>query len=187
MKRPTFLEGVVVALVAALLGSMAITVAPAIIGLDMTLRTVIAGLSLAYVLYLLRRSDDATGRIVTVSIWLLVSTTCWALISDPLLYLAVHIGQVWLVRALYHQPGPLAALADLGLNLLALAAGIWAFAHADSPFLGIWTFFLVQALFVAIPAADSRRTGTDEAAQSDRFQQAHRSAEAALRKLSTLQ
>ena len=94
---------------------------------------------------------------------------------------------VWLVRALYHQPGPLAALMDLALNLGALMAGLWAFKFADSMFLGIWTFFLVQALFVAMPSADGRRAGSDAGTgpQPDQFQTAYRSAEAALRKLSS--
>jgi hypothetical protein len=58
--------------------------------------------------------------------------------------------------------------------------------HADSVFLGIWTFFLVQALFVAVPSADGRRAGSDAGPgpQSDQFQTAFRNAETALRKLS---
>ena len=165
---------------------MILTVVPAIVGLDMALRLLVAGLSLGYVLYLLKRSSESTGRIVTLTLWLMLSGIAWFLVADPLIYLALHLGLIWLVRTLYHQPGPLAALLDLGLNLLALIAGVWAFMHADSVFLGIWSFFLVQALFVAIPAADGRqaRTDGDEQTQPDRFQQAHRSAEAALRKLS---
>ena len=188
MKRPGFSEGVIVALVAALLGSMLFTVLPAVVGLDITLRLVVAVLGLSYVLYLLKRSSEPTGRVVTLALWLLLSGTAWFVVADPLIYLALHLGLIWLVRTLYHQPGPLAALLDLGLNLLALIAGVWAFMHASSVFLGIWSFFLVQALFVAIPAADGRRAQTngDAQTQPDRFQQAHRSAETALRKLSAI-
>ena len=188
MKRPGFSEGVVVALVAALLGSMMFTVMPAIVGLDVTLRLMIVALGLGYMLYLLRRSSERTGRVVTLTIWLLISGIAWFVVADLLIYLALHLGMIWLVRTLYHQPGPLAALLDLGLNLLALVAAVWAFMHAGSVFLGIWSFFLVQALFVAIPAADGRRAQTngDAQTQPDRFQQAHRSAEAALRKLSAI-
>lgn len=188
MKRPRFSEGVAVALVAALLGSMMLTVLPAIAGSDVTLRLPIAVLGLGYVLYLLIRSRESTGRVVTLTVWLLLSGIAWFAVADPLVYLAFHLGLIWLVRALYHQPGPLAALLDLGLNLLASIAGVWAFVHADSVFLGIWSFFLVQALFVVIPAADGRqvRIDGDASTQPDRFQRAHRSAEAALRKLSAL-
>ena len=188
MKRPGFSEGVIVALAAALLGSMMFTVMPVIVGLDITLRLTVAALGLGYMLYLLKRSSESTGRIVTLTLWLLISGIAWLVVADPLIYLALHLGMIWLVRTRYHQPGPLAALLDLGLNLLASIAAVWAFVHADSVFLGIWSFFLVQALFVAIPAADGRQVGADrdEPARPDRFQQAHRSAEAALRKLSAI-
>ena len=186
MRRPSFSEGVIVALVAAVLGSMVYTVLPGLLGLAWTVRILIAGLGLGYILYLLWRSPEGTGRLVTLTGWLLLAGASWFLVTDPLLYLAVHLGMVWLVRALYQQPGPLAALMDLGLNLTALMAGLWAFVHANSVFLGIWTFFLVQALFVGSPWADARRTGSDADAgpQPDQFQTAFRNAEAALRRLS---
>jgi len=96
---------------------------------------------------------------------------------------------IWLVRALYHQAGPLAALFDLGLNLLALMAGFWAFWHADSIFMGVWTFFLVQATFIGIPSLSNHRRDSSPASDQriDQFQTAYRSAEGALRKLSTNQ
>ncbi len=186
MNRPRFVDGVVVALIAALIGSMALTIGPAIVGLDITLRLTIAGLGLGYMLYLLARSEESIGRVVTVVGWLLASGIAGSLIADPLIYLALHLVMLWLVRVLYHQPGFVAALLDLGLHLLATTAGIWAFVHADSVFLGIWSFFLVQALFTALPAAQPRKTHQRGERQipGERFAQAQRSAEAALRRLS---
>ena len=112
MKRPSFSEGVLVALGAGLFSSVALTVIPYTVGLEWSMRALIA--------------------------------------VDPLLYLALHLVLIWLVRSLYHQPGPLAALLDLVLNLFALMAGLWAFVHADSIFMGVWTFFLIQAMFIGI-------------------------------------
>lgn len=187
MKNPSFPEGVVLALTAGLLASVVYTVLPGVLGLEWTARALIAGLGLGYVLYLLHRSSERTGRIVTLTIWLLLAGMSWFLVMDPLIYLALHLGLIWLVRVLYHQPGPLAALLDLALNLFALMAGLWAFLHADSVFMGVWTFFLVQAVFVGIPSLSNRsRNGNGlSEQQADRFQLAHRSAETALRKLST--
>lgn len=189
MKRASFLEGVAVALVAALLGSIAATLLPSLLGLATAVRVIVTALSLGYVLYLLRRSPERTGQVVTLSVWVLAAIGSWWFIVDALSLIAVHVGMAWGVRALYHQPGPLAGLLDLGLHVLAMAAGGWAYLHADSVFLGIWTFFLVQALFVAVPAAN-RRAAQHAAAPdpaADRFQIAYRSAETALRKLSTPQ
>jgi hypothetical protein len=185
MKNPSFPEGVVLALAAGLIASVAYTVLPGVLGLEWTTRALIAGLGLGYVLYLLHRSSEHTGRIVTLTAWLLVAGVAWVLVMDPLLYLALHLVLVWLVRVLYHQPGPLAALLDMALNLFALMAGLWAFWHADSVFMGVWTFFLVQAMFVGIPSVSNRnhRRNAAPEQQSDRFRLACHSAEAALRKL----
>ena len=96
-----------------------------------------------------------------------------------LLYLALHVGLLWLVRALYHYASVLSALADLGLNGMALAAAVWASTHTASLLLSTWCFFLVQALFVAIPRdlRDRRVAQGAPTAPADRFQQAHRAAQ----------
>ena len=186
MKGPSFSEGVLLALVASLLGSISYTVLPELFDLHWTRHALITGLSLGYVLYLLRRSEEHTGRLVTLGSWLLLTGISWFVIDGTLPYLAMHLGIVWLVRALYHQPGPLAAILDLVLSLIAGMAGLWALLHTGSLFLGIWTLFLVQALFVAIPAIDGRRQERERFdARADHFQTAYRSAETALRKLST--
>lgn len=189
MKHPTFSEGVAVALAAAVAGSVGYSVLHDLIGFGWTSYALISGLGLGYILYLLARSRDRVGRFVTLAAWLLCSGTSWFVLEDPTLYLLTQAGMIWLVRSLYHQPGPLAAILDLALGLAALAAGVWAFVHADSLFLGIWTYFLVQALFVTIPSAKGRRPSGRKGADSDpdHFQTAYRSADAALRKLSAHQ
>jgi len=186
MRHPSFPEGVLVALAAGLGGSMAFTVLAGPFGVPWTARALITGLGLGYVFYLLYRSREPSGRIVGLGLCLSLSGLSALLIDDALPYLAVHLAMVWLVRAFYHQPGPLAAVFDLALNLLALMAGIWAFRHADSVFLGTWAFFLVQALFTGIPALTGQGSRADSVRPEpiDRFQLAYRSAEAALRKLS---
>ena len=63
---------------------------------------------------------------------------------------------------------------------LATAAGVSAYLYTQSALLGIWCFFLTQSLFTLIPAAP----GLAGAAGPDRFEQAHRTAESALRRLS---
>jgi len=189
MRHPNFTEGVMVALIAAVISSVAFTVLVDPFGVEWTARMLIAALGLGYVLYLLHRSRERTGRVVSLALWLSLAGLGWLLIDDLLLYLAAHLTMVWLIRVLYHQPGPLAALLDLALHLFALMAGLWAFMHADSVFLGAWTFFLVQALFITIPALTNRqpRAGSGDPEPVDHFQLAYRGAEVALRKLSAHQ
>jgi len=187
MKQPTFLEGVGVALAASLVGSMLYTAMEVVFPGVPVLRLLIAGISLAYVVYLLGRSPERVGRVTAAAAWLLVAGVLWFTHPPLLLYVLVHLGTLWLIRSLYFYSSALSAIADLGLNGLGLAAAIWAVTRTGSVFLGIWCFFLVQALFVLIPKSVNRKPGTGQAghAHEDRFQHAYRVADAAVRKLSS--
>ena len=187
MRRPSFLEGVVLALVAALGAAVAHGVLSTLFEPAWVTRLLIAGLGLGYLLYLLGRSPTRVGRVTTILGWLSMAGAGWSFLGPLTSYLAMHLGMLWLVRSLYHQPGPLAAGLDLGLNLLAAAVAAWALLHTGSVFLGVWSFFLVQALYVAIPAAarKPRSEASGSGTTNDRFQEARRNAENALRRLSS--
>lgn len=186
MKHPTFLEGVAVALIASLVGGALYSALSSVFASGSVLRPVIAGIGFAYVVYLLGRSREPVGRITTLAIWALVAGAAWFMHPPLTLYVLVHLGAIWLIRSLYFYSSVLSALADLGLNALGLAAAIWAVKQSGSLFASIWCFFLVQALFVAIPARLSRKTEKPDRDSEDRFQHAHRAAEMALRKLSSI-
>ena len=188
MKRPTFLEGVMVALVASLSASVLDTALGALFGSRGVLRLLIAGIGLGYVLYLLSRSTERVGRVTTLLVWTLAAGAAWGLGLPIMLFLLVHLGLIWLVRSLYFHSSLLAATADLGLNGLSLAVAVWAALHTGSLLLSVWCFFLVQALFVAIPPRLPRRMPRPDpdAEGDDRFQRAHRAADAAIRKLSLI-
>ncbi len=188
MKRPGFFQGVGVALLAALLGEVVFVALRPMLGSLTTLHLVIATASFAYIIYLLRHSGERLGRFTTLVGWLFVTAvTAW--MSPPLmLYVLIHVGMIWLVRALYFYSSLLPALADLGLNALAVAAVVWASVQSGSLALSLWCFFLVQALFVMIPKnigqTSSPRSEADS--EADPFEQARHSAQAALRKLSSV-
>ncbi len=186
MKRPTFFEGVGVAIVASLGGAILFR---ALIPLsdEAPFRAVVAILALGYVVYLISRSPERVGRVTTMLMWGLLAAVLW-LVDLPLsLYLFGHVGAIWLVRGLYFHAGVLAATLDFGLMAFALAAGFWALSLSASLLLALWTFFLVQASFVAIPFNFSQRRVRTSTAQSEdsRFEEASRIAEAALRRLSS--
>jgi hypothetical protein len=188
MKHPTFFEGVAVALAASLVGGVSYTALTSVFASGWVLRLLIVGISLAYVLYLLGRSRERVGRMTALAAWAVAALAIW-LMEPPLLpYLLVHLSAIWLIRSLYFYSSVLSALADLGLTALSLAAAIWAATQSGSLLVSIWCFFLVQALFVFIPTRLNRKSEekqTDRASE-DRFQGAHRAAEAALRKLSSI-
>ena len=184
MKRPTFYEGVGVALAASLFGSVTYSALSVAVG-GSVLRLVIAGLALGYVVYLLGRSGERVGRVTALVAWCAAAVALWLATPSLALYLLLHVGLIWLMRSLFFHASLLAALADLGLGGLALAAGVWAVVHSGSLLLGIWCFFLVQALFVAIPPSLARRPRGSGGGQEDGFERAHRVAEAAVRRLSS--
>jgi len=186
MRRPTFLEGVGVALVTSLLGSMLFSVVTPELNSGSVLQLLIAGFSFSYLIYLLRRSPERVGRVTVVLLWSVAASGIWLLGASLLLTLLLHTLLIWLVRSLYFYSSLFSALADLGLSGLAIIAALWATLQSGSLLLAIWCFFLVQALFVVIPKSLPRRaTESNICDHDDRFQQAQRTAEAALRKLST--
>lgn len=182
MNAPGFWEGAAWALAASLIASALATALGLLLPQALVLRLLIAALGLAYVLYLLGRSAEKTGRLTTLAVWLAVAAAAWFWSPPWPIYLLAHIGSLWLVRSLYFHASLSAAAADLVLNGLALALALWAVANTASLFWGVWCFFLTQALFGAIPQPGLR--GPTEPA-ADRFRHAHRAAEAALRRLSS--
>ena len=185
MKRPNFLNGVGIAAVFALLGSVAVTVLTPIVAFSALYTLLIPALGLAYVLYILSRSAERVGRATTLALWFGMSVTAW-LVEPPFgLYLMAHVGALWLIRSLYFYSSALAALMDLGLNVVSTATAYWAAAHSGSVFLAIWCFFLVQALFVAIPSSLHRQPRHRPGAHpnTENFERARLRAEAAIRQL----
>ncbi len=187
MKQASFFEGLAVALIASISGSAAFATLTSVFSAMGVFRLVIAGLSLAYVLYLLARSQERVGRVTVISVWLVVTTMSSALIASPIFYIAIQLCLIWLVRSLYFYSSIVSALADLGMCALSLAIAIWAWTHSQSLFLSLWCFFLVQALFVMIPRqlTTSRQTQAQEDSTKDSFEYAHRAAETAVRKLTS--
>ena len=180
--RATFLGGVAVAAVFAAAGAALFAAASGWLAPRIALRAIVCLLGGAYTLYLLARSDERSGRIVTVAAWVVGASFSCALANSLGLFLIGHATMLWLVRALYHQRSTVGALADLGLTALALAAAVAAMRNTGSMFLAIWCFFLVEALFPVLPNGAVQARGT---ADPSPFERAERSAKAALQRLAS--
>jgi len=178
---PSLLEGVVVAAVLAGLGGVVFASLQLLVTPSLALRTLTIVLSGAYALYLLVRSDRHGGVALAAS-WSIAAAASAGLIDSLALLLIVHVTLIWLLRCLSFHDSIVAALADLLLSALALAAAVWAATHTGSFALSVWCALLVQALFVALPRA-LPAAGVD--GNDTRFERAQRSAEAALRRLQT--
>ena len=185
MKRPSFIHGVIVAAVFAFFASAVIATLTPFVGFISVIRFVIPALGLAYLLYLFSRSTERVGRVTTLSLWSALAAVTWWLAPPLPLYLLIHVGAMWLVRSLYFYSGVLPALMDLGLSALSITAAVWALTQSGSVFLATWCFFLVQALFVAIPPAVARNTTPERntAVENEPFERARRQADRALTQL----
>ena len=187
MKRPSFIHGAIVAAVLAFFSSAVVATLAPFVGLGTVLRIVIPAMGLAYLLYLFSRSTERVGRVITISLWSALAAVTWWVAPPLPLYLLIHVGAIWLVRSLYFYSGVLPALMDLGLSTLGVSATVWAITRSGSVFLATWCFFLVQALFVAIPPAIKAKQEAQKNAAPDAetFERARRQADRALRQLFT--
>ena len=187
MKRPTFLHGVIVAAVLGFFASAVVATLTPFVGLGAVVRLVIPALALAYLLYLFSRSTERLGRVTALSAWTVLAVLTWWVAPPLPLYLLTHVAAIWLLRSLYFYSGLVPALMDLGISALSVSATIWAITRSGSFFLATWCFFLVQALFVAIPPALAKKRTQQRStpAESKQFETARRQADQALRQLFT--
>lgn len=192
MRAPTFLHGVIAAMVLAILASAMLATLSPFIGFYTALRLAVPALAGAYLLYFFRTVRPRTGRVVCFVLWIALTAAAW-LAAPPLpQYLLLHAGTVWLLRSLYAYSGIIPALMDLALCALSVLVFGWVFARTGGVFLATWSFFLVQALWVAIPprfegkAAVSARESDPvghSISNNRRFEHARRQADEALRQL----
>lgn len=183
MNRPSFLNGVVVAAGLAFLAATLVAALALYLGASTVMRIVIPVVAFGYVLYLLKAARNNTGRLTSVCAWIVVAITAW--IWEPVLplYLVVHVAAIWLLRSLYFYAGAIPALVDLGLCLVGIGSFTWALSRTGSVFMATWCFFLVQALFAAIPASVTEVTRKRTPADDTRFERARHQADEALRQL----
>jgi hypothetical protein len=182
--RPTtFLGGVAVAFALAAAGAAVFAALTTVLTGGGAIRATSTLLAGAYVLYLLSRSNERTGRIVTIAVWLSGAVATSVFAASLPLFLVAHVVMIWLVRTLYFHGSFAAALFDLGITGLAFAAAIWAARTSASLFLAVWCCFLVQALFVVIPAGANAPAHSRGGFDDQPFKRAQRSAGGALRRL----
>jgi hypothetical protein len=189
MKTATFIEGVFVALVSSFIGSVAYYILSSLFADSVVIRLIISGISFAYILYLLTRSNERLGRITVITLWSIITIITWFFWPSTIVFILIHLGSIWLVRSLYFYSSLFSSLADLCLNVVSIAITFWTASYTGSLFLTLWCFFLIQALFVMIPTSIKPSTHTTSSNLNNEadFQRAYRIAQSVVRKLSTNQ
>lgn len=156
------------------------TVMQPLLGTSDGLRLTLLVISLGYLLFLLQRTAPRFGISIVASAWIL-NALLLLLFNPPLvIWLLDQVALLWLVRAALRYQQIIPVLIDAALNLLALCAGLSALWYSQSLLLAVWSYFLVLAFCVWIPARQPR---TPAALADNAFEQAQSSAEAAIRRL----
>jgi hypothetical protein len=186
MNKLTILDGVTVAMVISLAAAAASLLLGGLIVYGLMFELLLYGATLAYLLYLLKRSQARVGRLLVIAVWAITCLTCWFFDAPLLGQVLIQAGMIWLVRSLYFHGSLFSALLDFGLVSSGLAASAWAMLNTGSLAAALWSFFLVQAFFSWLPQLGQEQPRNDLRGSNDpsQFQSAHRVAEAAVRKLS---
>ena len=181
MNRPTLAQGIFTAFVLAFVVSVASAALAPLVAPGVLPFILVSGASLCYVVYLLRAAGSGTGRATALVFWAALGVTSWWLAPPLPVYVMIHVGTIWLIRALYFHARPLPALLDLVLSGLAASALAWSTANTGSVFMATWFFFLVQAFFVVVPEhVGKQKSGTTPNSNAS-FERARQRADAALR------
>ncbi len=189
MHRPTLLEGVLVALVLSLSLSPLIVLVQLSIGSLLVWKTGVMAMAYTYICYLLARSGRRSGR---VTLGLLALTVLLAGLVCNLRFmtmLLLGVTLIWGMRSFAYSRSLVSAVLQGGVCILGCGAALMVYGHSGSPALAIWSFFLVQATFVLIPAQFMRRPATPPGVTlggaPDGFGPAYHAAEQALERLTT--
>lgn len=178
-----FWASVLAGLVFSAAGAIAFSALCAAVGFHAAARIVVGGIGVAWLVLLLRHPRTRIGRVVCAAGAAGLGASL-AVLDPPLwLWAASWVASAWLVRSLYGYDSLRAALADAGITALAAAAGVAAARHTHSAFLAGWTFFLVQALTSLVPTGTGAEDDCSGPEHADEFDQAERTAQAALRRL----
>lgn len=186
MKKPTFSEGVGIALFSSITATAVFIALASIVFSDDLFRIIIASLSLVYIIYLLSRSNQRLGRLSILLFWFICTVTSLIFVPSLLFYIVIQLILIWFIRSLYFYSSILSALTDFVLTGSGLIVAIWVWTTSGSLFLTFWCFFLVQALFVFIPKnfVRNKHETTKKISSNDRFEHAFHAAETAVSKLS---
>ena len=103
--------------------------------------------------------------------------------------LLVALTLIWSIRSFAYSRSLVSAGLQGVVCVLGCGAALMVYGHSNSLALAIWSFFLVQATFVLIPAQFMRRPatplGATLAGAPDGFGRAYHAAEQALERLTT--
>ena len=189
MHRPTLLEGALVALVLSLSVSPLVVFVQLVIGGLLAWKIAVIIMEYAYMCYLLARSGRWSGRVTLglLALTVLLASLVFNLRFPAILLLCVTL--IWVMRSFAYSRSLVSAVLQGGVCVLGCGAALMVYGHNGSLALALWSFFLVQAAFVLIPAQCLRRSSAPRSTtlgdDPGNFWRAYYAAEQALERLTT--
>lgn len=146
--------------------------------------------SFLYLVYLLKHASASYGRVTVVSLYLMSHLIMFYWQPSLLIYCAINVGFIWLVRSVYFHANVLTVIIDFVTCLVSTILAIVVLTHSNSMFMCLWSFFLAQAFVLPLlhyfythylALLDDRKQPLNRSSQ--RFYQAYDAAEKALREM----
>lgn len=186
MKRPTILAGIAFAFVVAVFALPAWWDLRVALPAAMAFRIVVLSGYLAYCAYLLRTAQTRVGALSLAAANLVIGLGIAFLpITTPTVAGALAI-MVSLNRSLLFQRSLVAMALDGVTSVAGLVFAGYLLNQTGSVAAALWSYFLVQSVFVVIPPRFPKDSGPlpqDTAAGADSFVHGQRQAEAALERI----
>jgi len=189
MNTPSFKEGLFMAFGLSFFGSLFFYGISLFVTSDNQIYLTASLLGLIYILYLMNQSKVETGRITALTIWIVITLSSWFTAIPFSLFIIVQLAIIWMLRSLYFYSSIFTSIADLFLSTISFSAALWAGFHSGSLFLALWSLFLMQSLFIFIPASLNKKSNQNlqhslfNTHSASDFDRAHNSAKQALGKL----
>lgn len=174
-----FVEGAAFALGAAALGAGIYWAIQTLFSAGTSSYLVLALLASCYALYLVKRSKRNTGKLLSGTAFLACTALAFLFPLSLMVFIGILLLPVWILRSFYHRRRVLDSVMDLGLLAIGVFGAVVAAVATHSVFVTLWTFFIVQALHVFIPAFGVREKLKETPV--DHFNSAFADAETALR------
>lgn len=185
MKPTSFLSGVAVAFLLAIIGACTFHLGTIILPVTIAATLSVALTTTLYAVWLLAYAPQSVGRVITFTGWSLALATLMYFTPDIYPTLIGATVLLWLLRCLHYHTSFMRSAADLAVSFIAVGGAFWALTNSHSLPIMLWTLFLCQAGFAFVLAPSSSPSSPQAPASNNttRFNSAERSAQNAIARL----
>lgn len=182
MKSPGLFSGILLSVGACAMALPILTIMMPLLGWYFGFKILMVALLALYTIYLVSNSKGKAGIVLFLFLSGLLTVGAVLLPISLLVIAGLCVMVIWMARSILFQKNLMGSVCDLILCFVGLSLAWISYTATRSHIMAIWTFFLVQALFVLIPSLSP--FGPSEAVvESDSFSKAHQVAEEAFARI----